>query len=105
MNYRTGEYLGAGEVAVGTTILGVGKAGIEYYQATREADEYKADMNLIGAQNTADARTAARRAGYQERFEKIFGTFEKERIQRYLIIGGAIGIPLIVLLVFSKKKG
>lgn len=105
MIYQNTELLGSAIVAVGTGLFKVASAGAEYYETQKAANEYNANMELINARNTADARTAERKAGYAENFAATFGNLDNEKTKRYLLIGAAIGVPLIAAFVFSKKKG
>lgn len=103
MNYNLDEFLGSAVVAIGTAAVNVGTAGYNYYEATRKTRDYNADMELINAKNTEQARNDARRSRYAENFEKVFGHLDAEKTKRYLIIGSAIGVPLLAALILSKK--
>lgn len=105
MNYGENERLGSAIVAVGSALFQVGRAGVGYYETQKDVDEYNADMTLANAQNTADARNAAQEAGFAENLARLTGTIDKEKAKRYLIIGAAIGVPLIAGLILMKKKG
>jgi hypothetical protein len=105
MNYRSNEVLGSAAIAVGTALFEVGSAGYEYLKTSEAVDEYNADMALVGAQNTADARDAARQAGFASNLQAFTSAIDKEKAKRYLIIGAAIGVPIIAGFVLMKKKG
>lgn len=105
MDYTTHELLGSAIVAVGTALFEVGKAGYGYYEETKATDEYNANMTLANAQNTADARDAGRQSVYAANLAKLTGAIDMDKAKRYLIIGAAIGVPLIAGLVLSKRKG
>ncbi len=103
MNYNSDELLGSAVVAIGSAVVDIGTAGYNYFDTTRKTRDYNADMELVNAKNTEQARDDARRSRYAENFEKVFGHLDAEKTKRYLIIGGAIGVPLLAVLILSKK--
>ena len=105
MIYRNDEVLGSGALAVGTALFQVGKAGYGYYETVQDTREYNADMELANARNTADARNKARQAGYASNLANLTGAIDIDKAKRYLIIGAAIGVPIIAGLILSKRKG
>lgn len=104
MNYDSTQHLGSAVIAVGSALFSAGKSGYDYYETRKAVNQYNADMEVSNAQNTADARNAARRAGYQENLDRLMGNIDKEKAKRYLIIGAAIGVPIIAGLVLSRKR-
>jgi len=103
MNYSRNEVLGSAIVSAGTALWSVGTGAYEYHETRKAVDEYNADMKLANAQNTADARNAARQQTYAERFEQWSSNIDKEQAKRYLVIGAAIGVPILAGLFLSRK--
>jgi hypothetical protein len=98
MNYQEERLNG-----VVSTLAAVVQAGYEYGTAAYDARIQDAHLTLANAQNTATAREDAIEAKYAASRAAIQGGLDVERQKRYLIIGAAIGIPVLLGLVLMKR--
>lgn len=86
-----------------STLLSVGKAGYDYGTAAYDVRKQDAELALVNAQNTATAREAGVEAKYAANRAAIQSELDSEKQKRYLLIGAAIGVPLLLGLVLLKK--
>jgi hypothetical protein len=86
-----------------STLFSLGQAGYEYGTAYYDARRQDAELTLVNAQNTATAREAGIEAKYAASRAAIQSELDVEKQKRYLIIGAAIGIPLLFSLILLKK--
>jgi hypothetical protein len=80
------------------------QSGYEYGTAAYDARIRDADLAVVNAQNTVTAREAGIEAGYAANRAEIQSKLDAERQKRYLMIGAAVGIPLLLAFVLLKKR-
>lgn len=86
-----------------SALISAGKGAYDYALAKDAEREYQKNM-LIADAETSAARTAAEReAGYAANREKLQSELDAQNLKRYLIIGGAVGVPLITLILLKKR--